>query len=127
VADVSGPTEQQLAELQKQGMRVICSQNAVGLQTDPDLTRMVSAWPTLLGRIKSAELAILDAACSSQENWNARAGRPASALGPTSPRTGVVAVFSELDLCEVLTFATPFGQTIAQAEMYGLQWPTPCV
>ena len=37
-----GPTEKQLAELKKHGMRVICSQNAVGLEHKDDPT--IVAW-----------------------------------------------------------------------------------
>jgi hypothetical protein len=62
-----GPTEEQLAELRKHGMRVVCAQNAVGLKHKDDTT--------IVGWMHGDE----------PDNARQDAGRPGDGVVPPEP------------------------------------------
>jgi hypothetical protein len=71
-----GPTEEQLAKLKKNGMRVICSQNAVGLNHKDD--------PTIVGWMRG------------DEPDNAQSLGKGKGYGPPVPPADVVAEYEKL-------------------------------
>jgi hypothetical protein len=72
----AGPTEEQLAQLKKNGMRVICSQNAVGLNHKDD--------PTIVGWMRG------------DEPDNAQSRGKGKGYGPPIPPAEVVAEYEKL-------------------------------